>query len=297
MTALAAVAILACAGVLLWRRAHERRLLLHLEAMLDAAMDGRFRESDYDERQLSSLENRLARYLASGSSARRQIEAERNQLNALVTDISHQTRTPLANIQLYSQLLAEEPLTAQGAECTRQLAAQADKLEDLINALVKTSRLETGILALHPTPGEMAEVARCAVRQYADAAARKHVHLTFAASEGRAVFDAKWTEEALCNLLDNAIKYTPAGGRVTVSLVVYELFAAFVVADSGPGIAEADQARIFARFERLAQHAQAPGVGIGLYLVRQIATSQGGYVRLESAPGEGARFALFVPRG
>ena len=118
-----------------------------------------------------------------------------------------------------------------------------------------------------------------------------------AESEGEAVFDAKWTEEAVCNLLDNAVKYTPAGGRVTVSSRDFEMFSVIRVEDTGPGIAEEEQARVFSRFYRSPSVRDREGVGLGLCLTRQIAEGQGGYVKLDSAPGRGSRFSLYLPRG
>ena len=101
---------------------------------------------------------------------------------------------------------------------------------------------------------------------------------------------------SVCNLLDNAVKYTLSGGTVTVEVKNYELFSAIRVADTGPGISEEEQAKIFGRFYRAPGAYQAEGVGIGLYLTRQIAEKQGGYVKVESAPGRGSTFSLYIPR-
>lgn len=176
------------------------------------------------------------------------------------------------------------------------ISAQAEKLQTLIEALVKTSRLETGILALHPQPGEISPVVERAAAQYAARAAEKGIALTVGQAEGSAVFDPKWTEEAVCNLLDNAVKYTPSGGAVTVKVKNYELFSAIQVTDTGPGISEEEQAKIFGRFYRAPDAWQAEGVGIGLYLTRQIAEKQGGYVKVESMPERGSTFSLYIPR-
>ena len=135
-----------------------------------------------------------------------------------------------------------------------------------------------------------------AVAQYAPKAGEKGIVLTTQQTEGSAVFDPKWTEEAVCNLLDNALKYTPAGGTVTVEVKNYELFSAIRVSDTGPGISEGEQAKIFGRFYRAPGAYQAEGVGIGLYLTRQIAEKQGGYVKVESTPGKGSAFSLYIPR-
>ena len=184
----------------------------------------------------------------------------------------------------------------QGKDCAATISAQAEKLQTLIEALVKTSRLETGILALHPQPGEISPMVERAAAQYAARAAEKGIALTVGQRSGSAVFDPKWTEEAVCNLLDNAVKYTPSGGTVTVEVKNYELFSAIRVTDTGPGISEEEQAKIFGRFYRASGAWQAEGVGIGLYLTRQIAEKQGGYVKVESMPGRGSTFSLYIPR-
>ena len=292
-----AVAVLLLAlAVVIYDRWHTARTIRRLDEMLTAAMDGSFSEQNFDESRLSALESRLARYLAASALSERNVREQKDQISALISDISHQTKTPVANLQLYAQLLSEQPLTPQGRDCAAALSAQADKLQSLIEALVKTSRLETGILALHPQSGEIAPVIERAVAQYGPKAVEKGITLTARQTEGSAVFDPKWTEEAVCNLLDNAVKYTPSGGTVTVEVKNYELFSAIRVADTGPGISEAEQAKIFGRFYRAPGAYQAEGVGIGLYLTRQIAEKQGGYVKVESTPGTGSTFSLYIPR-
>ena len=292
----AGAALLAALGAVFYSRRRTARLLARLDEMLAAAMDGSFTEQRFDESRLSALESRLAQYLAASSVSAQNLQAQKDQISALVSDISHQTRTPVANLQLYAQLLAEQPLGPEGRACAETIEMQAQKLQSLIEALVKTSRLESGVLALHPAPGELAPMAERAAAQYAPKAAAKGLSLTVGPAAGSAVFDPKWTEEALCNLLDNAVKYTPAGGAVTVSVQVYELFAAVRVRDTGPGIPEEEQAKIFGRFYRSPAAYQTEGVGIGLYLARQIAAGQGGYLKVESAPGAGSTFSLYLPR-
>ena len=276
-----------------WRT---RRTIKRLDDMLTAAINGTFSEETFDESRLSSLESRLGRYLAASALSERNVREQKDQISALISDISHQTKTPVANLQLYAQLLSEQPLTPQGKDCAAAISAQAEKLQTLIEALVKTSRLETGILVLHPQPGEISLVVGRAAAQYAPKAEEKGVALTLDQTEGAAVFDPKWTEEAVCNLLDNALKYTSPGGSVTVEVKNYELFSAIRVCDTGPGIAEAEQAEIFGRFYRASGTWQTEGVGIGLYLTRQIAEKQGGYVKVDSMPGMGSTFSLYIPR-
>ena len=293
---IAGVALLLSLAVVAYDRWRTVRTMRRLDDMLTAAMNGSFSEKSFDESCLSALESRLARYLAASALSERNVREQKDQISTLISDISHQTKTPVANLQLYAQLLSEQPLTPQGKDCAAAISAQAEKLQSLIETLVKTSRLETGILALQPQLGEITPVVERAVAQYAPKAGEKGIVLTTRQTEGSAVFDPKWTEEAVCNLLDNALKYTPAGGTVTVEVKNYELFSAIRVSDTGLGISEGEQAKIFGRFYRAPGAYQAEGVGIGLYLTRQIAEKQGGYVKVESTPGKGSAFSLYIPR-
>ena len=105
--------------------------------------------------------------------------------------------------------------------------------------------------------------------------------------------DSKWTSEALFNLLDNAVKYTPAGGKIAVSVVLWEMYVEIKVTDTGKGISESNQAAIFRRFYREEEVHEQQGVGIGLYLAREIVTRQGGYIKVVSEPGKGSEFSIF----
>lgn len=292
----AGIALTVALAVVIYSRWRTGRTIKRLDAMFTAATNGTFLETQFDESKLSALESRVRRYLTASALSARTLQEQKDQISTLISDISHQTKTPVANLRLYAQLLEEQPLMEQGRSCTQAISTQAEKLQTLIEALVKTSRLETGILSLHPQPGDLSPMVQRAAAQYAPKAAEKQITLTVRNAGGSACFDSKWTEEALCNLLDNAVKYTPSGGKVSVDVKQYELFCAILVSDTGPGIPEAEQAKIFSRFYRAPHAYQEEGVGIGLYLTRQIAQKQGGYVKVESSAGKGSTFALYLPR-
>ena len=291
--AVIAASVLLAAGFVLYDRHRTRRILENLNRMLDMAMRGNFTEDSFDESLLSALESKLAHYLAASTVSARNVQAEKDKLKALIGDISHQTKTPIANILLYTQLLMEQP---GNRACLDALDGQTKKLQSLIDALVKTSRLESGVIALHPAGGGLQAVIDAALSQIAPKAVAKKIQITLEPTEADAVFDPKWTEEALYNLLDNAVKYTPAGGVVCVTVTAYQLFSAIHVSDTGPGIPEEEQPRVFQRFYRGAEHAEEEGVGIGLYLVRRIAEGQGGYVKVSSQVGKGSTVSLYLPR-
>ncbi len=296
-TAAAAIFAAAALAAAVWNRLHAKRVMRDLERMLDAAMAGTFLEQDFDESLLSAVESRFAHYLAANAVSAQKLQEEKDKIKTLIADISHQTKTPVANILLYAQLLSEQELSPEGRDCAAALEGQVEKLRALIEALVKTSRLEAGVLALHPRAGPLGPVLEEAAAQFAPRAAERRIRLVISPTDISAVFDPKWTGEALCNLLDNAVKYTPAGGRVTVEAVSYQLFCRIDVTDTGPGIPEEERAKVFQRFYRSPAAYEAEGVGIGLYLARQIAQGQGGYIKASSRPGQGSCFSLYLPRG
>ena len=171
-----------------------------------------------------------------------------------------------------------------------------EKLDFLFQALVKTSRLETGVIQLDKKPGRLFDTVAQAMSGIVYAAEKKEITVSVDCPEDLAVsHDSKWTSEALFNLLDNAVKYTPAGGKIAVSVVLWEMYVEIKVADTGKGISESDQAAIFRRFYREEEVHEQQGVGIGLYLAREIITRQGGYIRVVSEPGRGSEFSIMLP--
>ena len=295
---LVALAALLLLGLWLWLDA--RRTVRRLDRMLSTAIDGGFGEESFDESAPSALESRMARFLNGSARSLRGVQRQRESIQRLLSDISHQTKTPLANLRLYSSLLMEEELTPRQREQAQVIFQQSEKLSFLIETLVKLSRLETDVLAVTPKLQPLAPLLERAASQAKAAAEQKgialQVHLQQQA-EMKALYDLRWTAEALGNLLDNAVKYTPPGGCIQVSATQYELFCRIDVHDNGIGIAEEEQAQIFGRFYRGRQVREQEGLGIGLYLAREIVQKQGGYLKLSSRPGQGSTFSLYLPRG
>ncbi len=280
-----------------YRKASET--LQKTDEMLDAAIDGSFTEHDFSEQRLSRLESKMYRYLSEQEIQKRQLETEQENINRLIGDISHQTQTPLSNVLLYTQLLAEsETLGSRERKLAEKTAVQAEKLSFLIASLVKTSRLENNVIRLHPQSGEIGQLLAELHESYAAKAKAADRNLTVIRTDTPlfAQFDRKWTLEAVGNLVDNAIKYTETGGHIRIAAAAYEMFVRIDVEDDGMGIAEAEQAQIFGRFYRSQAAADEKGVGIGLYLAREIIEKEGGYIKLKSKPGAGSCFSVFLPK-
>lgn len=293
------------------------KTLERLNEMLDEAIAGTFQESDYDETELSRTEVKWKQFLGSSVLSRENLEREKDSIKELVSDISHQTKTPMANIKLYAALLREnleieakmaEGEAADGEACRKraqynqnlvtEIVRQTEKLEFLIQALTKMSRLETNIVTVEPKRQSIGTLIEAAVGDIQSAAEKKGVAVTVKGyhRDMDAYYDLKWTKEALVNVLDNAVKYSPKGSQVTVSATEYEIYTAISVKDTGIGISESDMAKIFGRFYRSGEVQQEEGVGIGLYLTREILKKEYGYIKVKSQPQKGSEFLLYLLR-
>ena len=283
----------------------ENRTIRRLEMMLDAALSGDFQENDYDETKLSRLESKWKRFLAASMLSRENLNREKENVKSLVSDISHQTKTPMTNIRLYASLLGELIAAETGMQRQEEagvmigeLVRQTEKLEFLIQALTKMSRLESNIVEVRPEQQPITPLLQDVVAEAAMKADGKNITIrNVYAGEAFACFDYKWTKEALGNVLDNAVKYSPPGSTVTLSVLEYEMYLAVSVCDEGRGIREEEIPKIFGRFYRAEEVSQEEGVGIGLYLTREILRKENGYVKVKSQPEKGSEFLLYLYRG
>lgn len=223
-------------------------------------------------------------------------QEEKRQMKELISDISHQTKTPIANIKMYLEILESEEDSGQRTEFLDRLEGQTEKLDFLLQSMVKMSRLETGVIEISKQPASIYETLGQAVASVVPKAEQKGIRLYVDCDECLpAVHDRKWTEEAVFNILDNAVKYTPSGGDIHITVSVQEFFTKISVRDSGKGIAKDRQAQIFGRFYREPEVHDEEGIGVGLYLARKIITLQNGYIEVESEPGQGADFRIYLP--
>lgn len=290
-----AFAVIFAAGFIIWDRRKTNKVMDTLEEMLHQAMSGSFDEKNFDESRLSKVEYEMANFLKSVSVSTQKMGEERDRMKTLISDISHQTKTPIANILLYSELLRDGGLSEEQESNVQAVYEQTEKLRFLIEQLIKLSRLENGILTLSPERAELFPVLQSVHSQLRKKAEEKGIELILESTEAEAVIDVKWTTEAVFNLVDNAVKYTKHGS-VKMTAKIYELFTCIVIADTGMGIPEEEQPKIFSRFYRSQKVKEVDGVGIGLYLAREIVSKEGGYIKVDSREGEGAVFSVFLQR-
>ena len=266
-----------------------------LDNMIDG--DKEPKRTDDSETLFARISYRLTRLYQIMQENRRKVDEERQELQTLVSDISHQVKTPVSNLKMVTDtLLTRSVSEAERIDFIRGIRVQTDKLDFLFQALVKTSRLETGIIRLEKKAGRIYDTVAQAMSGIVYAAEKKQIGVSVDCPENLMVaHDSKWTSEALFNLLDNAVKDTPIGGKIDVTVEQWEMYLEIKVTDTGKGISESNQAAIFRRFYREEEVHEQPGVGIGLYLAREIITQQGGYIKVVSELGEGSSFSIMLP--
>ena len=223
------------------------------------------------ETLFARISYRLSRLYGIMQENRRKVDEERQELQMLVSDVSHQVKTPVSNLKMVTDTLLSKAVTEEERrEFLQGIRNQTDKLEFLFQALVKTSRLETGAIRLEKKDTMLIDTLAMACSGIVYAAEKKDISVTVDCPDGlRLSHDSKWTAEALFNLLDNAVKYTPAGGAIRISVEQWEMYVKLNVSDTGKGIPERNQAAIFRRFYREEEVHGEQGVGIGLYLDRK----------------------------
>ena len=252
-----------------------------------------------DETLFVKINHRLKRLYDVLRESLSQAAAERARLQELISDISHQVKTPIANLKMANDLLLGTKTPPQKQrELLHATAGQLDKLDFLMQAMVKTSRLEAGVIALLKKDCPIYGTLAAALGGVLLGAEKKRLTVTVDCPEDLSVpHDVKWTTEALFNILDNAVKYTSEGGSIRVSTERWEFYTRIDISDTGKGIPESRHADIFKRFYRGEDVHELEGIGIGLYLAREIITMQGGYIKVTSEAGAGSTFSVFLPNG
>ena len=288
-------ALLTGAGVLIFLLSHAWKLRQDREQAgfaneicdtIDALMEGRKPENyePYEDSRLSKVQGKLVAYSDAVQEGIRQVEEQRQTIQELVSDISHQVKTPIANIRMFADIVQGHRLPQEKQD------------EFLKTMTFKMSRLETGTFALHMEKGSLYSTLAEAVNGIWARAEQKKIRISLECGRNIVLcHDAKWTAEALGNILENAVKYTPEGGAVRVSVIPWQFYIRIDIADTGIGISGEHYHDVFRRFYRGREAAGEEGLGLGLYLARDIIMRQKGYITVQSEEGEGTTFSVFLP--
>ena len=271
----------------------EKKLLNRLQQMLDCAIDGELERTEISEEKYSALENSMKQHLDSCFLARKNQQEEKEVIQKLISDIAHQTLTPISNLKIYGEILSET--NHENQEEIATILEQTEKLDFLIQSLVKLSRMESGIIAVHSEDTTIAQMFASVQQQFNVKVREKNITLSLCDTDLHVLCDPKWTVEAIGNIVDNAIKYTARGGKIKIKAGQYSFFVKIDITDNGIGIEKEEIPKIFGRFYRSMSVTDQPGVGIGLFLAREIIQAQKGYIKVTSEREKGSTFSVFLP--
>lgn len=274
-------------------------LLEQITLLIEALVEQQERQifSEAEDTLTARLQHQLLKLRNILTAQNQMLAQEKEQIKTLISDISHQIKTPIAAANTFAELLSDGELSAEErTEYITTLQMSLGKLTFLTNSLIKMSRLESDIISLKPEKNSLNEIVLQAVKTVYAKAKEKGILITFECDQTfEAVLDFNWTAEAISNVIDNAVKYTPQGGFVRLQITEYPSFLRLDISDNGVGIPEEEQAKIFGRFYRGKQSVGTDGVGIGLYLTREIINKQNGYMKV-SSDENGSTFSMFLKK-
>lgn len=221
---------------------------------------------------------------------------EKENIKTLISDISHQIKIPIANISMYNETLLQKELDRKNQILfLENMQNQVNKLDWLGNSLIKISRLETGIISLNVTKSRISDTIASALSGVFLRLEEKNISLEIDLDDKVEVYhDKKWTGEALFNIIENAVKYTPEGGKVGIKVDRMDIFTKIIISDTGIGIDESDINNIFKRFYRSIEVTNIDGIGVGLYLAREIINKQSGFIKVDSQKNVGTTFNIYM---
>ena len=271
-----------------------------LQTLLERCLsdDYNFLEKSRDilkQEELSDAFLKLAKKLRLKSEA---LLEEKDHTKTFVTDISHQLKTPLSALKSCFLLYQEADTAAEKAEFGQRCRFQLEKLESLTASLINISRLENAMISLQPSAVSLTDILVDAINSIYEKAAAKRIEIGAEEFEDIWLFlDRKWTAEALFNILDNAVKYSPAGSFLFIRAQKFYSFVRVEIEDQGLGIPKEEYNKIFKRFYRGQNETvqKTEGSGIGLYLSRKILEEQGGTLSVKAARHQGSIFVVQLP--
>ena len=273
-------------------------IFIQLSDMLATIIDMREDEvfSTIEDSLFSKLQHQTIKLTTILKNKNKDIEDERNEIKSLISDISHQLKTPLTNLKMYGEFLQDENLSEEERkEFTKVIIVSLNRMSFLVESMIKMSRLESGVISLKPQINSLNETILMAIGQVQKKARLKNIVIKLNEIDKiNVIHDKNWVSEGFFNILENAVKYTGQQGVIEITLRKYEMFARVDIKDNGSGISEEEIPKIFKRFYRGTNANDVEGIGIGLYLTREIIKKHGGYIKVTSS-NEGTNFSVFLP--
>lgn len=252
--------------------------------------------SEVEEGEFSALVSKIKQIQEILENRAKSADSEKEQVKSLVSNMSHQLKTPLANLSLYAEILGQGEIAPERkAEFANKMQRQIEKLNWIVESLSKMVKLEQNIDGFEVKDTQIRQTILDAIDTVYEKVEKKDLHLNLEPFEDRALYhNRKWTVEVFVNLLENAIKYTDKGGAISICVKPYELYTEIQFADNGRGIHTEELTDIFKRFYRSPEVENMEGSGIGLYLSNLILEKEKGYITATSEYGKGSSFSVFL---
>lgn len=290
---LAILLVLAICYSIYQRRKTYRMIDRLLDSVLSQEM---IVHSEVEEGEFSALVSKIRQIQEVLENRARSADNEKEQVKSLVSNMSHQLKTPLANLSLYAEILGQNEIAPERkAEFADKMQRQIEKLDWIVESLSKMVKLEQNIDGFEVKDTPIRQTILDAVDTVYEKVEKKDLHLDLEPFEDRALYhNRKWTVEVFVNLLENAIKYTDKGGAISIRVKPYELYTEIQFADNGRGIRREELTDIFKRFYRSPEVENMEGSGIGLYLSNLILEKEKGYITAASEYGKGSCFSVFL---
>ena len=262
-------------GIILYKYIVLRSEMSELSDYIDKALDGNLEITEFDEKELSKIKSKLIKFLYASQVKEAKINTEKSKTKDLIADISHQTKTPITNLSLYISLLEDDPKD----EYLKIIKYELNKLEFLIQNLVKSSRLESDIISLQKHQSNLKDIVEDVLREFKAILDEKCISINLKDEDLIFNFDERWLKEAIHNLVDNAIKYSPNGSTINISVYKSYLNYNLDIENECKDISEEALPKIFERFYRGKNSVSKDGLGLGLYIAREIIEKHGGNIR------------------
>lgn len=274
----------------------KRRMYQLIDQMLEQVLNREKIEiSDIQEGEISALASKVIRVQEKLEYEVNQAQKEKEQVKCLISNMSHQLKTPLSNVVMYRDLLELEPEAEQRANFLERMKIQLEKLDWILQSLFKMVKLEQGVIHFETEQSSLKETLLSALNSTYDKAEKKEICIiTKPFKDCLLMHNRKWTAEVFSNILENAIKYSEKGSKIEIQVNALELFTEIRFQDNGMGIKKEELTNIFQRFYRSKEAENKEGSGIGLYLSRMILEKEKGYMTVTSDYGKGSCFSVFL---
>lgn len=297
--AIAQVVVVICILIIYLQRRSMKNLMENLSGMIDDAIKGTLKSKRPDGTVFSNLEVKMNQYLKICIVRNRRAKEKKDRIKSLIAEVAFQTQAPLADVKMYSDMLAEQKdLPDDSRKIVERISAQGEKLNMMLESLVRISVLESGLNSIEPKSQNIGNLLCEVSQELLPLAEKKNIAIQYKKKKIQAVFDYPWTLVAISNILENAIRYSKPNSMVKVSVMQYDMYARVDITDNGMGIDYTETEAIFKKFYRTkeAKEKEPEGLGIGLYLARHIIREQCGYIKVSSIVGKGTMFSVFIPR-